>query len=168
MVVEYLDIVDENDVVIGRDTRKNVHDNYEIHRGVHVLVVDQLGRILVQRRSMNKDYYPGCLDMSVGAQVTSGETYEQAASRELMEELGCHSGPLTRVADYDAYSARQREKRRIFIHYCEGPFTPDPAEIDSLTFVAIDDLHKMLESESFTEGFRRSLAIYLDTRGDAI
>ena len=160
-MVEYLDIVDENDKVIGRDTRKNVHDNYRIHRGVHVFVVDRQDRILIQRRSMKKDYYPGYLDISVGAQVSSGETYEAAGRRELLEELGCHEGPITEIASYDAYSSRQREKRRIFVHYCEGPFAPNPDEVDDLEFLSVDEVRTLLAKEKFTEGFQRSLEIYL-------
>jgi isopentenyldiphosphate isomerase len=106
-----MDIVDEDDRVIGRDTRRNVHDAYAIHRGVHVFVVSSEGKILIQRRTTKKDYYPGFFDISVGAQVQSGESYEGAASRELHEELGCHTGPLRPIAKYDAYSDRQREKR---------------------------------------------------------
>lgn len=161
MTVEYLDIVNDDDEVVGRDTRRNVHDNYQIHRGVHVVVVNGHGQVLIQRRSMLKDYCPGLLDMSVGAQVGSGETYEEAAARELREELGCHDGPLRFLAGYDAYSVRQREKRRIFIHECDGPFFPDPAEVESVQFVAGGDLPGMLAAEQFTEGCRRSVGIYL-------
>lgn len=159
-VTEYMDIVDEHDNVIGRDTRKNVHDNYQIHRGVHVFVVDSAGRMLIQRRSMTKDYYPGYYDIAVGGQVASGESYEQAAARELREELGCHDGPLTFVADYDAFSPRQREKRRIFEHRCDGPFDINAEEVECIELLALDELTEALEQRSFTEGFRRSLQIY--------
>ena len=90
MTEEYLDIVDENDNVIGKDTRKAVHANYMIHRGVHIFVVNSHGQILIQKRSMNKDYYPGYFDISVGAQVSSGESYEEAAKPNLqIFEIAC-------------------------------------------------------------------------------
>lgn len=123
---ESMDIVNENDEVVGRDTRKNVHKNYEIHRGVHVIVVNSQGEVALQRRSMAKDYYPGYLDISVGGQVASGESYHSAAVREMAEELGCADQNLSHLADYDAYSPRQREKRRVFVHRCEGRLIQTP------------------------------------------
>lgn len=157
---EYLDVVDENDRVIGRDTRKNVHDHYQIHRGVHVFVVNERGWILVQRRSLLKDYYPGYLDVSVGGQVISGETYEEAGCRELREELGCHDGPISFIGAYDAFSSRQREKRQVFVHRCAGPFTLDFREVAGVEFYSMERVSQLLQVARFTEGFRRSLAIF--------
>jgi isopentenyldiphosphate isomerase len=157
---EYLDIVDEEDRVIGRDTRRRVHDAHAIHRGVHVFVIASDGRILVQRRSREKDYYPGYYDISVGAQVQSGESYEEAAARELMEELGCHTGPLSELGKYNAYSDRQREKRMVFVHDCDGPFRPDPAEVESIEFLTPDEVAQLMEREPVTEGFKRSFALF--------
>lgn len=160
--VEWLDIVDEDDRVVGRDTRENVHANHERHRGVHVIVVDSQGRVLVQRRSQAKSYCPGYLDMSAGGQVPSGMDYRQAAEQELREELGCHDhGPLTLVGSYNAYSVRQREKRYVYLHCCDGPFTLDAEEVEWVRFVSLVELRQLLEVERFTEGFRRSLELYL-------
>lgn len=159
-----MDIVDEHDRVIGRDTRRAVHDGYHIHRGIHVFVVDAGGRLLIQKRSANKDYYPGYYDVAVGGQVASGETYEVSAARELKEELGCHDGPLEYVADYDAFSERQREKRRIFEHRCDGPFDIDAHEVDAIEWLNPDDVVTAIEQRPFTEGFKRSFAIYADAR----
>src|SRR5260370_42126101 len=66
------------------------------------------GKILLQRRSPNNKIFPNCWDSSSSFHVTFGESYEQAARRELREEtavsalfeyLGkfwCHVPPRTR------------------------------------------------------------------------
>lgn len=159
--MEYLDIVDERDQVIGRDTRHNVHANYAIHRGVHVFVIDSDRRILVQRRSLSRPDYPGYLDVSVGAQVSSGESYDEAARRELDEELGCGHDAIVEIGAYDGFSERQREKRRVYVHYCDGPFQPSPEEVADIGFHTVDEISTMLTEEQFTGGFRRSLSILL-------
>lgn len=158
---EHMDVVDESDEVIGRDTRANVHARHAIHRGVHVFVVNQAGELLLQRRAVTKRDYPGYWDASVGGQVMAGESYEQAAIRELREELGCRAESIRLIAKYDSFSSRQREKRALFSYESEGPFHVPPAEVDEVRFVPPAQVSQMMEAESFTEGFRRSFALWL-------
>jgi len=164
MVEEYLDIVNEEDEVVGRDTRKNVHDNYQIHRGVHVFVINHKGEILLQKRSEDRDNYPGYYDSSVGAQVSSGETYEQAAERETFEELGFRPSNLERVCDYNSYSSKQREKKRLFKCIYDGPFNIDKVEVDFIEWYTIDQIKKEIEKKEkkFTNGFKLSFEGYLN------
>jgi Isopentenyldiphosphate isomerase len=49
---------------------------------------DGRGRILVHRRSEQLSRFPGLYEVVVGGAVDVGESYEQAAARELAEELG--------------------------------------------------------------------------------
>jgi isopentenyldiphosphate isomerase len=157
---EYMDIVNEADEVIGRDTRANVHARHEIHRGVHVFVINARGELLLQLRSATNATYPGHWDASVGGQVGAGETYLAAARRELIEELGCHAETLDLVGKYNSYSSRQREKRTLFVHRCDGPFRLEADEIDAIRFVAPSDVHAAMCEAPFTEGFRRSFALW--------
>jgi isopentenyldiphosphate isomerase len=46
------------------------------------------GELLVQLRGRSKDRYPLHWDVSVGGHVDPAETYDEAARRELHEELG--------------------------------------------------------------------------------
>lgn len=85
---EKLDIVDENDNIIGQDTRENIHQKGLLHRDVHVIIYNCKDGILFQRRSINVDTYPNLLDISVGGHVDLGETYDRSAIRELEEETG--------------------------------------------------------------------------------
>jgi isopentenyldiphosphate isomerase len=157
---EYMDIVNEADEVVGRDTRANVHARHEIHRGVHVFVINVRGELLLQLRSATNATYPGHWDASVGGQVVAGETYLAAARRELTEELGCRADTLDLVGKYNSYSARQREKRTLFVHRCDGPFHPGAEEIDAIRFIAPSDVHAAMCEAPFTDGFRRSFALW--------
>jgi isopentenyldiphosphate isomerase len=160
-MTEYMDIVNELDEVIGRDTRASIHARHDIHRGVHVFVVNGAGDLLLQLRAANRSYYPGHWDASVGGQVAAGESYEDAAARELEEELGCPPGPIHLVANYDSFSTRQREKRALFTHECEGPFSVSAEEIDEVRFVAPSRVSQLMKLEPFTEGFRKSFSLWL-------
>lgn len=160
---EYMDIVDEHDRVIGRDTRARIHARRDIHRGVHVFVVNGAGELLLQRRARTTREYPDHWDASAGGQVAAGESYEQAAARELEEELGCPRGPLRLIAKYDSFSVRQREKRALFEHLCEGPFSLSP-HVEAVCFATPNEVVRLMEVEPFTEGFRRSFALWPSVR----
>ena len=55
---------------------------------VHVCVFNQKGEMLIQQRQPFKEGWPNLWDVSVGGGVQAGETTQQAARRELQEELG--------------------------------------------------------------------------------
>lgn len=168
---EYLDVVDTRDKVIGQESRKSIHRNHLIHRGVHVLVVNTRGEILIQLRSTHLGTYPGYLDASAGGHVQSGETYNQAAGRELLEELGCHDSGLEHVTTYDGYSVRQFEKRALFLHRCDGPFRPDPDTVAGIEFRTATELVQQFAVRACTEGFMRSVSYYFDhmaARGERV
>ncbi|MCK5249813.1 MAG: NUDIX domain-containing protein, partial [Spirochaetaceae bacterium] len=70
---EIFDLVDDEDRVIGRAGRDEVHGNPALlHRVVHVLVFDGRGRIFLQKRAEDKDVQPGRWDTSVGGHVDAG------------------------------------------------------------------------------------------------
>jgi isopentenyldiphosphate isomerase len=58
------------------------------YRTIYVLVKNDKGQVLVQKRSLTKDLYPDCWDLSVGGHVNFGQSYEETVKRELHEELG--------------------------------------------------------------------------------
>ena len=55
---------------------------------VFVCVFDSEGRLLIQQRQPFKPGWSNYWDVSVGGSAVSGENSQQAASRELYEELG--------------------------------------------------------------------------------
>jgi len=83
-----LNIVDENDKIIGEDTRESVHKKGLLHREVHVWIYNNKGEVLLQKRSLNKDTFPGLWDASVGGHVEMGDSYKQSAIKEAKEEIG--------------------------------------------------------------------------------
>ena len=61
---ELLDVVDENDLIIGVKTRGEIHARGLMHRATHILVFNRQGDLFIQKRSMNKDNDPGLWDSS--------------------------------------------------------------------------------------------------------
>ncbi len=85
---EYLDLVDENDNIVGKKKRSEVYaENLSNFRVVNVFVINSKGEIWIPRRTANKRIFPLCLDMSMGGHIESGEIYEDTLKLETQEEL---------------------------------------------------------------------------------
>lgn len=85
---ELLDLVDEQDRVIGQKRRSEVYaEKLRNIRVVNAFVINSKGELWIPRRTAGKRSYPLALDMSMGGHVESGETYEETFVRELKEEL---------------------------------------------------------------------------------
>jgi 8-oxo-dGTP pyrophosphatase MutT (NUDIX family) len=91
---ELVDVVDDHDQVVRTVTRARMRAERLQHRAVFIAVIDHLDRVLVHRRSEHKDLWPGWWDIAVGGVVASGEHYDDAARRELREEVGLHAQPV--------------------------------------------------------------------------
>ncbi|MEW5907916.1 MAG: NUDIX domain-containing protein [Patescibacteria group bacterium] len=83
-----LNIVDEQDKIIGEETRENIHNQGLLHREIHVWFYTPRGEIIFQHREKDKDTYPDLLDATVGGHVEIGSDYETTALQELEEETG--------------------------------------------------------------------------------
>lgn len=96
--MEMFDIVDENGQPTGIvKERSKVHEDGDLHRTSHVWIVRDNEKggldVLLQKRSENKDSFPGCLDISSAGHIPAGCDFVESALRELKEELGIDAKP---------------------------------------------------------------------------
>lgn len=88
MMEEIFDILDENGEPSGKTApRSYVHKHGIYHSTAHIWLVKD-GMVLLQRRSEDKDSFPGRLDISSAGHISAGEEPLFSAVRELSEELG--------------------------------------------------------------------------------
>jgi len=86
---ELLEVVTEEGTPTGEIlSRKEIHEGNLLHNEVIVYVVNNNNQLLLQKRSANKKNNPNCWSSSCAGHVAVGETLEEAALRELSEELG--------------------------------------------------------------------------------
>lgn len=156
-----LTLVTEDDQVLGPVPRRLVHGNPSlVHRSTHVLVLWE-GRLLLQKRSATKDTEPGKWDTSVGGHVGFGQGYEEAAIREAAEELGIRIESLEILYASRFRSAGESENVSTYLHLCEGPFRPDPGEIDAIRFWTRQEIEAALGTGIFTPNFELEYARFL-------
>lgn len=150
---EPLELVDEAGRALGTVTRREAHgDPRLIHRVVHVLVVNRRGEILLQRRSLSRSTAPGRWDTSVGGHCAPGEGAEEAARRELREELGIDA-PIAPCHEWLYRNGRESEYVHAFLLRHEGPFRPDPGEIDEVRFWSPGEIEAALGGGLFSGQF---------------
>ena len=90
--MEIFDIVDYEGNPTGETvTRAQAHEKGILHRTSHIWVIkkepDSL-KVLLQKRSMEKDSFPGQYDTSSAGHIQAGDEPLESALRELNEELG--------------------------------------------------------------------------------
>ncbi|MFI1396567.1 NUDIX hydrolase [Streptomyces sp. NPDC020681] len=148
---EILDIVDENDEVIGQAPRGEAYARGMRHRCAFILARDAEGRIFVHRRTTTKLVFPSLYDMFVGGVVGAGESYDAAALREAEEELGV-SGlprpvPLFKFL-YD--NGEQSWWSAVYEVRCELPVHPQADEVAWHDFLPEEELERRLGEWEWT------------------
>jgi isopentenyldiphosphate isomerase len=82
-----LNIVNDQDEIIGEESRKKIHEEGLLHREIHVWFYTPKGNLIPQRRG-NTDTFPNVLDATVGDHVEMGDSYTDTAIKEVLEETG--------------------------------------------------------------------------------
>lgn len=86
---ELLSLLDENGVATGRSLPRGQKPAPGDYRHVvHIVILSDDGRMLIQQRQFFKSGWPGMWDVTVGGGVLAGESGGEAAQRELSEEIG--------------------------------------------------------------------------------
>lgn len=154
---ELLDVVDTNDLVLRSVTRGEVHQQGLLHRSVHVLVFDEDGSLLLQKRSMQKDECRGMWDSSCAGHVESQQTYDETAPRELQEELGfLPSTPLETLFKMQPTPDNGLEFAMVYKTIYSGPFSIAKDEIDEVRWFTPDSIDEWVE-QSVTHEARGQL-----------
>lgn len=149
MTEELVDIVDDADRVIATVTRAEMRARRLQHRSVGVAVMSTDGRLLIHRRSDDKDIWPGWWDIAAGGVVASGETYDDAARRELSEELGIMDGDLQYVGQARFADEQLAALFHLYRVVHDGPFSFDDGEIVEIRWVTLADLDAMRTTHRF-------------------
>ena len=155
---EIFDVVDENDVLVSKATRAEVHAKNLIHRAVHVLVFNRNGDLWLQKRSLHKDKNPGVWDSSVSGHLDAGEDYRTAAIRELGEEIGVEKNAedLKHVVSLRPSEETGWQHIQLFTTQHDGAVNFPAAEIESMMPFPIAEIKAWVEASpaDFSPTFR--------------
>lgn len=158
-LVERVERVDEQDQVLAVVARAEAIRQGWLHRVATIVCRDRDGRFLVHRRPDDASRFPGQFNWMLGGAAEVGESYEQAAARELAEELGVQAAP-----------------RLVFKFLCAGaispywlglhevvvtvPVRPDPREVAGHQWLTEAELEALVSHQAFVPDAREAFDRY--------
>jgi 8-oxo-dGTP pyrophosphatase MutT (NUDIX family) len=155
---EPVEEVDLDDHVLRMVTRAEMRAGHLRHRCVYLPILDSSGRLLVHRRSPDKDVWPGRWDVAAGGVVGAGEAWSLAAARELAEEVGLLDVVLEPIGSGVYEDDEVRVLGRVYLVRSDGPFTFTDGEVVEARFVDAAELAELRAAAPFCPD---SLAIVL-------
>lgn len=164
-VVEWVDIVDDNNEVIAQATRKQMRAENLRHRATYIVVHDGMGKILVQRRTNIKDFYPGFLDATAGGVVTQGENILDSAKREAQEELGIAGVPFAEQGLFYYEDDNCRVWGGLFSCVSHGPFALQESEVAEVNWLTPDEISA--RCDEFTPDSLKALSLWLTRNNES-
>jgi isopentenyl-diphosphate delta-isomerase len=138
-------LVNEHDVIVGYEEKWKVHHEGLLHRAFSVLLFDRNGRLLLQRRALEKYHSGGLWTNTCCGHPNEGETIEAAAHRRLGEEMGFDCPFEFRYkfqykASFDN-GLTEHEIDYIFVGTYEGEVQPNPAEVMEYRWVSYAEVY---------------------------
>ncbi|MBQ6487628.1 MAG: NUDIX domain-containing protein [Solobacterium sp.] len=182
--MERFDVVNENGIPTGETVeRSDAHTRDILHRTAHIWVIrkaDDHIEVLLQKRSMNKDSFPGRYDTSSAGHIQAGDEPLVSAIRELHEELGIRAEPeelayagLFRI-HYDMvfHDKPFRDNEVSFVYVYSRPvdiekLTLQKEEVESVRWFSLEEVCEGVKNHDQTycvpPGGLETLKAYLNT-----
>jgi len=143
--MEWIDIVDETNCIVGCGTRDFIHRNQLRHRASHVLLFNQQGELLLQQRALEKEVFPGLWDSSAAGHAAVREDALSCIIRECQEELGLRPNSIDYLVHISATAENGWEFMSVFLavtdqevsNYCRE-------EIIALRWLAWSEVHRLI------------------------
>lgn len=157
--MEIFDITDDNGFPTGETvSRSDAHDNGIPHRTAHIWIVRKevdKYQVLLQKRSAEKESFPGMYDTSSAGHIQAGDEPLESAQRELFEELGIKTlaGDLTFAGKFhikyemEFHGKMFKDNEVAFVYVYEKPvdiskLKLQTEEVEEVRWFDIDEVHK--------------------------
>lgn len=159
-----IQIVDENDKPIGGADMKKAWLEGLYHRVARIMVQDDEGSLLLQLRVKAKELWPERWDNSAAGHVDLGESYEDAAARELKEEVGIADVKLQSLDYYfsdDRYkNYRTREFNKVYLAVIPKGYKTkrQESEVADIRWFSKEEVRELLKNDGkMTPGLKNVL-----------
>jgi isopentenyl-diphosphate delta-isomerase len=149
---ELVVLLDDAGRSIGTAPKSQVHHGgTPLHLAFSCYLFDDAGRVLLTRRALDKQAFPGIWTNSFCGHPAPGESLDDAVVRRARDELGVDVVdvhcvlPDFRYHAIDADGVAENEVCPVFCARAVGSVTADPNEIMDTAWVAWDQLRAAVE-----------------------
>ena len=102
-------------------------------------------KIVVPKRSGNRRVFQNYYDCSVEGHVSAGETYEDAAYRELEEELGITNVKLEEIAYFKPYDINTSAFSKMYKLVYDGELNYDKDGIQEIFYMDKEEIKELIK-----------------------
>jgi len=149
---EVLEIIDDNNNVVGSALRRECYEKGLLHRAVNIFIFNSEGQVFLHKRSDKKFKFPSFWDLSCSEHVKPGESFEETAKRGLKEELNIEVDLEEIIPIHHIDSADERGEyhdNELVVTY-KGTYDRDmrfdPNEVAEGKFFNIEELDKLIKN----------------------
>lgn len=157
MMDELVDILDSEGNYTGKTCFKSeAHAKGLFHATVHIWFYTKKGEVILQQRGKTKTTFPLLWDVSVAGHIEAGETIENAALREIKEEIGLTivQNDLQKIGIFKSIQKHSENLIDCEFHHCFisklnvslEQLIKQESEIASLDLVPLSTFSKEIEN----------------------
>ncbi len=143
-----MDVINEKNEVIDSLSRPELREKNLLHRSAIIFLFNSKGELFVHKRASCKYSFPSHWDMTIGGGVISGEEYEKAAQRELLEETNI-SEKIKFLFDFRFKSDTDNFIGKVFTCVSDDKVSFPSDEISEGKFMSIKALKTFMKKEKF-------------------
>lgn len=154
---ELIDIVDAQGKPTGQSELKSViHTKGFYHHTAHIWFYTAEGDILLSQRSAKKAICPLMWDVSVAGHIDAGESPEQGAIRETLEEisLSVSETDLHKIGVFECFQdydngIKDYEFHNTFIAELKvalSELVPQQGEVEALKLVTVNEFQQLIDT----------------------
>lgn len=143
---ELVEVVDPDGNVVDVVPRHEIRAKNLRHRCTYVVLVTSAGELVVHQRADWKDVFPSFWDMAFGGIADVGESWDDAARRELREEAGVTGADLVDLGPVTYESpSNGRVVGRVYMAVYDGAIEFDDGEVVAVDRVPVADIDGWLD-----------------------
>ncbi len=149
-------LVDQNDQVIGQETKLKTHQEGRLHRAFSIFIFNSEKELLIQKRAKAKYHSPNLWSNTCCSHPKSGEDLLTTAHRRLKEEMGFDS-ELKEMFNF-IYKIKfsngltEHEFDHVIVGKFDGTPKINPKEVSEFKWIGIKTLSKDIKKnpENYT------------------